>query len=45
LPVDDIEQWLSAEEAAQVVGEEPTDRLPARGVATTGDVRGEKDLR
>src|SRR5215469_7569730 len=45
LPVDDIEQWLAEQEAAQVVGEEPAVGFKARRVTATGDVRGQEDLR
>jgi len=45
LTVDDVVQWLSVEEAAQVVGEQPAVRLPGGGVAAAGDVRGQQDLR
>jgi len=41
LPVDNVEQWFSDEEATQVFGEEPTVRLPVRGVAATRDMRGQ----
>ena len=35
LTVDDVEQRLPEQEAAQVVGEEPADRFPGGGIATT----------
>ena len=43
LAVDDVEQRLTIEEAAQVVGEEPAPEVEAHLIAHAGQVRGEQD--